>query len=126
MLIRLWWVPAALWGIVAGWWTPRGPLTGAEALCSIGLSLAVGGLAGWASRSRWSMLVAPSVFVLTLELLRLRLAGPSVDAPHASTFGILVLVAGRGVQALLTVLRLRLAPADRTGVAGGGVLTAPL
>jgi hypothetical protein len=28
------------WGLVAGWWTPRGPGTPVEALVSIGVSLA--------------------------------------------------------------------------------------
>ena len=53
-------LPALVWGLASGWWAPRGPLTNAQALWSVGLSLVVGGLAGWVSRSRWSMLVAPS------------------------------------------------------------------
>ncbi|GID97155.1 hypothetical protein Adi01nite_65670 [Amorphoplanes digitatis] len=116
----MWWAPAALWGIAAGAWMPRGPLTGAEALWSVALSAAVGGLAGWASRSRWSMLVAPAVFLVALELLRLRVDGPSADAPHASVFGFIVLVAGRGVQALLTALPMALGAAYGAGLARRG------
>jgi pimeloyl-ACP methyl ester carboxylesterase len=102
---------AAGWGIVAGWWMPRGPLTISQALWSVGLSAAVGGLAGWASRSRWSMVVAPAVFVVAVELLRLRVDGPSVDAPHASAFGFVALVTGRGLHGLLSVLPMVLAAA---------------
>nr|BFE72134.1 hypothetical protein GCM10020092_054350 [Actinoplanes digitatis] len=116
----MWWAQAALWGIAAGAWMPRGPLTGAEALWSVALSAAVGGLAGWASRSRWSMLVAPAVFLVALELLRLRVDGPSADAPHASVFGFIVLVAGRGVQALLTALPMALGAAYGAGLARRG------
>ncbi|MET8154682.1 alpha/beta fold hydrolase [Actinoplanes sp. NPDC049668] len=120
MLNRMWWAPAALWGIVAGAWMPRGPLTGAEVLWSVALSAAAGGLAGWASRSRWSMLVAPAVFVVALELLRLRADGPSADAPHASAFGFIVLATGRGVQLLLTALPMALGAAYGAGLARRG------
>ncbi|WP_116076806.1 alpha/beta fold hydrolase [Asanoa ferruginea] len=92
------------WGIAAGLWMPRGPLTGAQALWSVGLSAAIGGLAGWASRSRWAMLVAPAAFVAALELARWPAHGPSVDGVHLSTFGIAALVAGRGVQGVVSVL----------------------
>ena len=112
MVGRAWWMGAAAgWGIVAGWWMPRGPLTITQALWSVGLSVLVGALAGWSGRSRWSMLVAPAIFVVAVELLRLRVAGPSVDAPHASAFGFVVLVAGRGVHGLLSVLPMALAAA---------------
>ncbi|GAA3921152.1 alpha/beta fold hydrolase [Actinoplanes auranticolor] len=112
------WIGAAAgWGIVAGWWMPRGPLTGAQALWSVGLSVVVGLAAGWSSRSRWSLLIAPAVFVVAVELMRLRVDGPSVDAPHASALGFVVLVAGRGLHALLSVLPLVLAAAYGAGYA---------
>ncbi|MEU8228457.1 alpha/beta hydrolase [Actinoplanes sp. NPDC048967] len=105
MVRRAGWIGAAAgWGIVAGWWMPRGPLTGAQALWSVGLSVAVGVAVGRLSRSRWSLLIAPAVFVVAVELLRLRVDGPSADAPHASAFGFIVLVTGRGLHALLSVL----------------------
>lgn len=102
---------AAGWGVVAGWWMPRGPLTISQALWSVGLSAVVGALAGWVSRSRWSMVAAPAVFVVAVELLRLRVDGPSVDAPRASAFGVIALVTGRGLHGLLSMLPMVLAAA---------------
>jgi pimeloyl-ACP methyl ester carboxylesterase len=111
---------ALVWGVVAAWWTPRGPLTNGQALGSIGLSLAAGGLAGWLSRSRWSMLVAPVVFVAALELARLGIRGPSVDAVRFSPFGFIALVAGRGVHGLLSVLPMAVGAVYGAGVARRG------
>jgi len=104
------------WGILAGWWTPRGPLTNAQALWSVALSVAVGVLAGWASRSRWSMLIAPVAFVAALELTRVGAVGPSVDRVQLSTFGLLALVTGRGVQGLLSVAPIVLGAAIGVGL----------
>ncbi len=56
-----------VWGVVAGWWTPRGPLTSAQALWSIGISLLVGAGANFVSRSRWSMLAAPLGFAVAFD-----------------------------------------------------------
>jgi pimeloyl-ACP methyl ester carboxylesterase len=114
-------VAAGLWGLLAGWWTPRGPLTVTEALCSVAISAAIGWAAGRAIRSRWLLFAVPAVFVITLELVRIgRHLGPSADLPHPSVFGVLVLLAGRGVQALLTVLPMLLAAAWARGVRGRG------
>jgi hypothetical protein len=33
---------AITWGVIAGWWTPRGPVTTTQALASIAISLVVG------------------------------------------------------------------------------------
>ncbi len=108
-------------GLLAGWWTPRGPLTTGQALASMGIGLAVGAAAGMLTRSRWSMLLAPAVFVTVVELTRLGTDGPTVDGLHASTYGLLALAVGRGVHGLLTVLPMMLgaslgaALARRTG-----------
>jgi pimeloyl-ACP methyl ester carboxylesterase len=121
MVGKVWWTGAAAgWGIVAGWWMPRGPLTINQALWSVGLSALVGALAGWSSRSRWSLLVAPAIFTVAVELLRLRVAGPSVDGPHASAFGLVALITGRGVHGLLSVLPMTLAAAYGAGSARRG------
>jgi hypothetical protein len=109
-------VAAAVWGVVAARWTPRGPLTNAEALWSIGISAVVGLAAGGSSRSRWSMLTAPAAFVLALEVTRMGVRGPSVDAPHLSPFGIIALVTGRGVHGALSVLPLVLGTAYGAGL----------
>ncbi|MEV4630270.1 alpha/beta hydrolase [Micromonospora sp. NPDC049523] len=111
---------ATAWGIVAAGWTPRGPLTNAQALWSVGISAAVGLGAGWWSRSRWAMLAAPAAFVVALELTRIGVRGPSVDAPHASPFGVVALLAGRGVHGVLSVLPLVLGAAYGAGLARRG------
>jgi pimeloyl-ACP methyl ester carboxylesterase len=94
----------AVWGAIAAVWTPRGPLTGAEAVWSVVISAGVGVLAGRAARSRWAIPLAPLLYVLALELTRTRVSGPSVDLPHATPIGILVLVTGRGVHGMFSVL----------------------
>jgi pimeloyl-ACP methyl ester carboxylesterase len=95
---------AAAWGVIAGLWTPRGPLTSAEALTSIVISAAVGFLAGRLTRSRWAVAAGPLGYAVAFELTRLAASGPSVDLPHPSVFGVLVLVTGRGLHGLLALL----------------------
>ena len=110
------------WGVIAGLTTPRGPLTPAQALISVGVSLLVGGVAGRWSRSRWAMLVAPALFVIAVEIVRTGAVGPTVDAPHASMLGAVALAAGRGVQGLLTVLPMVVGAAYGAGPARRGRL----
>lgn len=95
-------VPVA-WGVAAALWTPRGPLTGGQALASIAISLAVGVLAGRAAGTRWMILGAPLAYAIAFELARMSATGPSVDAPHPSVLGLLVLITGRGVHGLLAL-----------------------
>lgn len=109
-------VLAAVWGLAAGWWTPRGPLTTGTAILSILVSLGVGGLAGFVLRSRWAMLLAPAVFVTVFEMVRLGVAGPMVDGIHASLYGGMAFVTGRGFQALLTVIPMAFGAALGAGV----------
>jgi proline iminopeptidase len=98
-------VVSAVFGAVAAWWTPRGPLTTTAALSTMLVGLIVGGAAGLAMRSRWAMLVAPLSFVVVFELLRIGATGPTVDRPLAfTTYGIMALVVGRGVHGLLVLL----------------------
>jgi proline iminopeptidase len=95
----------AVFGALAAWWTPRGPLTTAAALVTMCAALVVGGAAGLAMRSRWAMLIAPLSFVVVFELLRIGTSGPTVDRPVAfSTYSIMALVVGRGVHGLLVLL----------------------
>lgn len=107
----------ALWGLVAGWWTPRGPLTTGEAISSIVISLAVGVAAGVLLGRRSAMFVAPAAFVLVFELARIRVDGPMVDGIHASLYGAIALVTGRGFHALLSLLPMMLGAAVGAGVA---------
>jgi pimeloyl-ACP methyl ester carboxylesterase len=110
---------AAGWGLLAGWWTPRGPLTTAEALWSIAISLVVGGIAGFVSKSRWSMLAAPVAFAVVFELVRLGTDGPTVDGIETSTYGLLAFAVGRGFHAFLSLFPMVLGAAVGAGVARG-------
>jgi pimeloyl-ACP methyl ester carboxylesterase len=93
-----------VFGVVAGWWTPRGPVTVTEALVAMLSGLAVGAAAGMVLRSRWAMLVSPAVFVAVFEVVRLRAVGPTVDGIRPdSLYGLVALVAGRGFHGLLTL-----------------------
>ncbi|MGW2158868.1 alpha/beta fold hydrolase [Nonomuraea sp. NPDC001699] len=109
-----------MWGAVAGVSTPRGPLTPAAALTSIGLSLVVGGVAGYLARSRWAMIAAPAVFAMVFEIVRTGAEGPSVDAPQGGLFGVLAFLAGRGVHGLLALLPMLVGAACGAGLARSG------
>jgi proline iminopeptidase len=100
---------AAVAGLVLGITMPRGPLTGPQALGGVAIALPVGFVAGVALRSRWAMLLAPVVFVVTVELVRLPVPGPLVDAPDASVLGLVALVLGRGIDAVLLLFPMVLA-----------------
>ena len=108
---------AALWGVVAAWWTPRGPLTTSAALWSMAISLVVGTAAGLVIHSRWAMLSAPLAFAVLFELGRLGTDGPTVDAPAFTTYGILALVVGRVVHGLVSLLPMLFGAAVGAGVA---------
>ncbi len=127
-------VAAGLYGVVAGWWTPRGPVTTPQALAAIGISLVVGVFAGLVMRSRWAMLIAPVTFAVVFELTRSSAVGPLVDGIHVtSTYGVLAFALGRGVHGVLALLpmllgavagaalarRLRDAGSRRDGAGGG-------
>jgi proline iminopeptidase len=90
-------------GLVLGLTMPRGPLTGPQALVGIAIVVPVGFVAGVTLRSRWAMLVAPVAFVVAVELVRLPVPGPLVDAPDLSLLGLVAIVLGRGVDAVLVL-----------------------
>jgi proline iminopeptidase len=94
---------AACWGVVAGWWTPRGPLSTGEAIWSIVLSLGVGVAGGLVLRSRWAALVMPVVFAGAFELVRRRTNGPLVDGVSTSEYGLVAFGTGRGFHASLSL-----------------------
>jgi proline iminopeptidase len=100
---------AAISGLVAGWWTPRGPITSGEVLATMAVSLLVGAVAGLLFRSRWAMLLAPVTFVGVFELVRMGAQGPTVDAIHLfSTYGLMAFVVGRGFHGLVTLFPMAL------------------
>lgn len=92
------------WGLLAGWWTPRGPVTPSQSLAAIAISLAVGAVTGIALRSRWAMIAGPVLFAVVFELARIGTDGPTVDGPRLSEYGILAMVLGRGFHGLLAIL----------------------
>jgi len=100
---------AAISGLVAGWWTPRGPITSGEVLATMAVSLLVGAVAGLLFRSRWAMLLAPVTFVGVFELVRMGAQGPTVDAIHPfSTYGLMAFVVGRGFHGLVALFPMAL------------------
>ncbi|WP_436530107.1 alpha/beta fold hydrolase [Actinoplanes sp. HUAS TT8] len=106
---------AAAWGAAAAFWTPRGPLTNTQALWSIAMSAGVGFAAGRLLRSRWAIPTTSIAYVVSLEIFRMTVSGPSVDPPHPSVLGVVALVAGRGVHGLLALLPMALAAAYGCG-----------
>jgi proline iminopeptidase len=107
---------AALYGLVVGWWTPRGPVTTSQAVAAITLSLVVGLGAGLVMRSRWAMLLAPVTFAAVFELVRSSTVGPLVDGIHVgSTYGILAFASGRGLHGVLALLPMLLGAALGAG-----------
>ena len=51
------------YGLLAAWWTPRGPVATSQALAAIGFSVIVGVLTGLVLRSRWALLLSPAAFM---------------------------------------------------------------
>ena len=69
--------------------------------------LLAGLVAGWLARSAWILLVAPITFVVVFELARIRVESPTVDGVDLSgLYGVIALVRGRGIDALLMLLPL--------------------
>ena len=93
-------VVLALLGVV---FTPRGAITSVEALATMAAALAVGAAAGYRLANRWSMVLAPVVYVVVFETFRIGLDGPTVDRPEATLVGLLVWTGVRLVLGLLTL-----------------------
>ncbi|OPY29292.1 MAG: Alpha/beta hydrolase family protein [Methanocella sp. PtaU1.Bin125] len=100
---------AVLAGLIIGLTMPRGPATASQALFVMAVCLAGGLAAGFVSRSRWAILVAPVAHLIVIELFHLGLQGPTVGAIRLDeTFGIIALVVGRGVYFLFGLLPMAL------------------
>lgn len=93
------------YALMAGWLTPRGPLTEVEAVATVAMSLLVGAASGVALRSRWAILVAPVLFLVSFELFRADVQGPTVDEIRLdSLYGVIAFVTGRGFHWLLVLI----------------------
>lgn len=94
---------------LAAWLTPRGPITAADALGSVVVALVVGGLAGFATGSRWSIVVTPLIFMAAFEVVRLPISGPTVDGIElGSTYGLIAFATGRVLHGLFVLLPMAL------------------
>ena len=84
---------------------PRGPVTAPQGLAVIATSV-LGGLAsGSLLRSRWALVLAPVGYVAAYELARTGIAGAAFGPVRLDTpYGLVALVAGRGVHGLLAIL----------------------
>lgn len=99
---------------------PRGPVTGGQGLVVIGVSLLVGMVAGFVTRSRWAMLLTTFAYIAAYELARIGIGGASLEQIRLdSANGIAAFVAGRGFHGLLTLLPMVV------GVSIGVALTRP-
>ena len=114
----------ALWALIGGWWTPRGPLTTVQVLVAMAVGLVVGWVCGVVLRSRWAMLLAPIAFMIVFELVRIGASGPTVDAPAASTYGIFAFVVGRGFHGLVALTPMVLGAALGAGFSRRSAATA--
>jgi pimeloyl-ACP methyl ester carboxylesterase len=108
-------LPALVWGVLAGFWRPRGPIFAIDAVAILLISVAVGAFAGRITRSRWSILLAPVFFAAAGEITRVGFTGPTVDYPRPTSLGILALIAGRGVYAMLALLPMAVGAAYGAG-----------
>ena len=94
----------ALWALVSSVPMPRGPVTSAQALIVIAISLLIGLAAGYVMRSRWALVLTPMAYIGAYELARLGIAGASLEGfRFDSVYGIAAFAAGRGLHGLLAL-----------------------
>lgn len=106
------------YGLLAAWWTPRGPITTSQAVGAVTLSATLGVVAGLLLRSRWTMLAAPTVFAVTFEIGRSGTSGPLVDGIHlGNTYGVLAFLSGRGLHGVLALAPMTVGAALGAGAA---------
>lgn len=103
------WAPAAALGLALGVVMPRGPMTTGQSVSALGLAAVVGAFAGWWGGRR-AAVVAPVVYAVVFELVRLDVTGPTVDGIRLdSLYAVGALVAGRGFDALVVLLPMAVA-----------------
>jgi proline iminopeptidase len=94
----------ASFALLSAWLTPRGPITAAEALVTMAAALLVGIVSGVMMGNRWSVLVAPVLYLALFELARLGVEGPTVDGIYlGSLYGWIAFGVGRLFHGLLVL-----------------------
>lgn len=89
-------------GFITALYMPRGPVTAVHLWFVLLSSLIVGLVGGLVLRTRWAYLLLPLIYIITIELTRLNIVGPTVDALRLDNpFGILALIVGRGFHGLV-------------------------
>jgi pimeloyl-ACP methyl ester carboxylesterase len=84
---------------------PRGPVTEPQGLAVIATSLLVGLASGSLLRSRWALVLAPVGYMAAYEVARAGIAGAAFGPIRLDNpYGLVALVAGRGVHGLLAIL----------------------
>lgn len=102
-------VVVAGFGLISVWLIPRGPITTAETLISMGSALAVGAVAGLVTGNRWVLLTTPLVFAIVFEIGRIGIVGPTVDSVNLGSFlGVVAFVLGRVLHGLVVLAPLTL------------------
>ncbi|MBK7820028.1 MAG: alpha/beta hydrolase [Tessaracoccus sp.] len=96
------------WGVIQGVLLPRGPFTAVEAIVTASLSASIGLAAGWLSKSRLAVPLTPLLFAVAFEAARWATLGAYAIWPKQSTYGLVMLVTGRGVHGVFTLLPLAL------------------
>jgi pimeloyl-ACP methyl ester carboxylesterase len=95
----------SLTGFLTAFYMPHGPATAAQVWLVMAGTLAIGLIGGLALRTRWALPALPLVYILTVELTRLNVVGPTVDAIRLdNAFGILALIVGRGFHGMVALL----------------------
>ena len=84
---------------------PRGPVSAAQGLAVIGVSLLVGAVGGYLMRSRWAAVLMPLAYIGAYELARVGIGGASLGPIRLdSIYGIAAFATGRGFHGLLALL----------------------
>lgn len=108
---RRWWpgaaigLTAAVAGVATGLLWPLGPVSTAAALATMVLGAVLGAVGGFVVRSAWIVVPLVVVHLAAVEIARAAVTLPTVhDVRFDTTYGVLALVLGRGLHALLLVL----------------------
>ncbi len=89
-------------GLVTSALMPRGPTSALGGLGVMALGLALGVLGGFLVRTSWIAVHVMLVHIATIEIARLDVFGPTIDAIRLdSAYGIIAFVLGRGLHGLL-------------------------